>query len=118
MWRRTVNKQVACNACGLYYKLYGIQRPIEMRKDVVYPRNRYSKLSTNTTSGQSENEESAVLSNSYKPFHKNKNNRRRLKSNSRHNFINKKPNDESIDMTYKLSKAIECNHNHNNVRIL
>lgn len=44
MWRRTVNKQVACNACGLYYKLYGVNRPMEMRKDIVYPRNRYSKL--------------------------------------------------------------------------
>lgn len=44
MWRRTANKQVACNACGLYYKLYGVNRPIEMRKDIVYPRNRYSKL--------------------------------------------------------------------------
>lgn len=46
MWRRTANKQVACNACGLYYKLYGVNRPIEMRKDIVYPRNRYSKLVT------------------------------------------------------------------------
>ncbi|KAH9406892.1 Erythroid transcription factor [Tyrophagus putrescentiae] len=44
MWRRTANKQVACNACGLYYKLYGVNRPIEMRKDIVYPRNRYSKM--------------------------------------------------------------------------
>ncbi|OTF69817.1 GATA-binding factor 2-like protein [Euroglyphus maynei] len=44
MWRRTANKQVACNACGLYYKLYGVNRPVEMRKDIVYPRNRYSKL--------------------------------------------------------------------------
>ncbi|KPM06304.1 GATA-binding factor 2-like protein [Sarcoptes scabiei] len=44
MWRRTANKQVACNACGLYYKLYGVNRPLEMRKDIVYPRNRYSKL--------------------------------------------------------------------------
>lgn len=44
MWRRTANKQVACNACGLYYKLYGVNRPIEMRKDIVYPRNRFSKV--------------------------------------------------------------------------
>lgn len=48
MWRRTANKQVACNACGLYYKLYGVNRPLEMRKDIVYPRNRYSKLSSNS----------------------------------------------------------------------
>ncbi|CAG2100836.1 unnamed protein product [Medioppia subpectinata] len=48
MWRRTANKEVACNACGLYYKLYGKYRPIEMRKDVVYPRNRYSKIAVNS----------------------------------------------------------------------
>ncbi|KAH7641535.1 gata transcription factor -like protein [Dermatophagoides farinae] len=51
MWRRTANKQVACNACGLYYKLYGVNRPVEMRKDIVYPRNRYSKLTGNSKTG-------------------------------------------------------------------
>lgn len=54
MWRRTVNKQVACNACGLYHKLYGVSRPIEMRKDVVYPRNRFSKQSGPQTSNTSQ----------------------------------------------------------------
>ncbi|KAH9420221.1 Transcription factor GATA-4 [Dermatophagoides pteronyssinus] len=51
MWRRTANKQVACNACGLYYKLYGVNRPVEMRKDIVYPRNRYSKLTGSSKTG-------------------------------------------------------------------
>lgn len=57
MWRRTANKQVACNACGLYYKLYGVNRPVEMRKDIVYPRNRYSKLTGNSKTG---NKNSAI----------------------------------------------------------
>lgn len=68
MWRRTANKQVACNACGLYYKLYGVNRPIEMRKDIVYPRNRFSKvngvptLTTTTTTSTATGKSSPKMS--------------------------------------------------------
>ncbi|CAG2172950.1 unnamed protein product [Oppiella nova] len=95
MWRRTANKEVACNACGLYYKLYGKYRPIEMRKDVVYPRNRYSKIVANNghlsdeTPGPHTTDDSAVdppvgvtqKSDFYKPFvAKTKKVKRKLKS--------------------------------------
>src|SRR5262245_20689190 len=80
MWRRTANKQVSCNACGLYYKLYGINRPIEMRKDIVYPRNRYSKLVAILPNQVSSNESeiSATIETMYKPY------RSRQKSKTRH----------------------------------
>lgn len=94
MWRRTANKQVACNACGLYYKLYGIQRPIEMRKDIVYPRNRYSKLSiTGQTTSCDHNEVS--------DGHKAKRIRRKLKPNSKFDekeIIEEKPIDYTANV--------------------
>lgn len=65
MWRRTANKQVACNACGLYYKLYGVNRPIEMRKDIVYPRNRYSKLNGQNKNGQTKSQQVAMEMNGH-----------------------------------------------------
>ena len=35
MWRRDKFGSLVCNACGLYIKLYGINRPINMRKDTI-----------------------------------------------------------------------------------
>jgi GATA zinc finger len=35
MWRRDKSGALVCNACGLYIKLYGINRPINMRKDTI-----------------------------------------------------------------------------------
>ena len=35
MWRRDKSGSLVCNACGLYIKLYGINRPIQMRKDTI-----------------------------------------------------------------------------------
>ncbi|CEF61056.1 Zinc finger, GATA-type domain and Zinc finger,NHR/GATA-type domain-containing protein [Strongyloides ratti] len=33
LWRRNAEGHPVCNACGLYYKLHGIQRPLSMKKD-------------------------------------------------------------------------------------
>lgn len=40
MWRRDKSANLVCNACGLYIKLYGVNRPIQMRKDTVRVRRR------------------------------------------------------------------------------
>uniref|UniRef100_A0A914EAY6 GATA-type domain-containing protein n=1 Tax=Acrobeloides nanus TaxID=290746 RepID=A0A914EAY6_9BILA len=41
LWRRyPTNGKPACNACVLYYKLHGTQRPISMKKDGIQSRNR------------------------------------------------------------------------------
>ncbi|KAM7537424.1 hypothetical protein Aperf_G00000072560 [Anoplocephala perfoliata] len=40
LWRRAPEGDVVCNACGLYRKLHGRQRPLTMRKDSIQTRKR------------------------------------------------------------------------------
>lgn len=49
LWRRNQNGDPVCNACGLYYKLHGVNRPLTMKKDGIQTRNRKisSKLKKN-----------------------------------------------------------------------
>ncbi|KAF5400016.1 hypothetical protein PHET_06571 [Paragonimus heterotremus] len=43
LWRRNIDGQPVCNACGLYQKLHGRTRPSSMRKDAIQTRKRKSK---------------------------------------------------------------------------
>ncbi|CAN2389208.1 Transcription factor [Pristimantis euphronides] len=40
LWRRNTNGDPVCNACGLYYKLHNVNRPLTMKKDGIQTRNR------------------------------------------------------------------------------
>ncbi|RKP09056.1 hypothetical protein THASP1DRAFT_6229, partial [Thamnocephalis sphaerospora] len=40
LWRRDLSGNVICNACGLYYKLHGVHRPMTMRRSVIKRRRR------------------------------------------------------------------------------
>ncbi|KII64739.1 Transcription factor BCFI [Thelohanellus kitauei] len=42
LWRRSNTGRVVCNACGLYFKIHGITRPISLKKDVIKTRTRRS----------------------------------------------------------------------------
>ncbi|XP_050737911.1 GATA-binding factor 3-like [Eriocheir sinensis] len=44
LWRRNQNGESVCNACGLYYKLHNVARPLSMKKEGIQTRNR--KLSS------------------------------------------------------------------------
>ncbi|KAI8907921.1 hypothetical protein EDD86DRAFT_191931, partial [Gorgonomyces haynaldii] len=40
LWRKNAIGETLCNACGLFYKLHGVSRPISMKTDVIRKRNR------------------------------------------------------------------------------
>ncbi|XP_018330587.1 GATA-binding factor A-like [Agrilus planipennis] len=43
LWRRNNDGDPVCNACGLYFKLHGVNRPLAMRKDGIQTRKRKPK---------------------------------------------------------------------------
>lgn len=45
IWRRNIRGEMVCNACGLYFKLHGIDRPVTMRRDTIHTRRRRPKAS-------------------------------------------------------------------------
>ncbi|CAB3227568.1 unnamed protein product [Arctia plantaginis] len=45
LWRRNAHGETVCNACGLYYKLHNINRPLAMKKDSIQTRKRKPKNS-------------------------------------------------------------------------
>ncbi|XP_022249933.1 GATA-binding factor 5-B-like [Limulus polyphemus] len=45
LWRRNSSGEPVCNACGLYYKLHGVNRPLAMKKDSIQTRKRKPKTS-------------------------------------------------------------------------
>ncbi|XP_074598033.1 uncharacterized protein LOC141852790 isoform X2 [Brevipalpus obovatus] len=44
LWRRNNEGDPVCNACGLYYKLHNVNRPLAMRKEGIQTRKRKPKL--------------------------------------------------------------------------
>lgn len=40
LWRRNAQGYPLCNACGLFYKLHGVGRPLSLKTDVIKKRNR------------------------------------------------------------------------------
>ncbi|KAH7049977.1 hypothetical protein BKA57DRAFT_461636 [Linnemannia elongata] len=59
LWRKDDAGEILCNACGLYYKLHHIHRPISLKRNVIRRRSRYEGA-TPTTSGSVTNVKPAV----------------------------------------------------------
>ncbi|XP_059487574.1 box A-binding factor-like isoform X4 [Neocloeon triangulifer] len=49
LWRRNTSGDPVCNACGLYFKLHGVNRPLTMKKDNIQTRKRKPKTSSSTS---------------------------------------------------------------------
>ena len=43
IWRRNLRGEMVCNACGLDFKLHGVNRPHSMRRDTIHTRRRRPK---------------------------------------------------------------------------
>ncbi|KAI5693801.1 hypothetical protein M8J75_005967 [Diaphorina citri] len=43
LWRRNNNGEPVCNACGLYFKLHNVNRPLSMKKESIQNRKRKPK---------------------------------------------------------------------------
>uniref|UniRef100_A0A5K3EMD6 GATA-type domain-containing protein n=1 Tax=Mesocestoides corti TaxID=53468 RepID=A0A5K3EMD6_MESCO len=43
LWRRNAEGEPVCNACGLYFKLHRVNRPLSMKKDAIQKRKRGKK---------------------------------------------------------------------------
>ena len=68
LWRRNNDGEPVCNACGLYFKLHGVNRPMAMRKDGIQTRKRKpkqqqkNKEDIKTEGGSSSSSSSSVCS--------------------------------------------------------
>ncbi|VDO14725.1 unnamed protein product [Rodentolepis nana] len=43
LWRRNPDGEPVCNACGLYFKLHKVNRPLSMKKEAIQKRKRGKK---------------------------------------------------------------------------
>ncbi|XP_058822166.1 box A-binding factor-like isoform X2 [Topomyia yanbarensis] len=78
LWRRNQVGEPVCNACGLYYKLHNINRPLTMKKDNIQSRKRKPKGSKNADGA-------AAASSNSKSSSSNSNNNNSSSSNNNNN---------------------------------
>ncbi|XP_055922252.1 uncharacterized protein DDB_G0283357-like isoform X2 [Eupeodes corollae] len=63
LWRRNPNGEPVCNACGLYFKLHSVKRPLTMKKDTIQTRKRKPKGSKAADKSSSSNNNNSKNSN-------------------------------------------------------
>ncbi|KAI9006236.1 hypothetical protein BC832DRAFT_592320 [Gaertneriomyces semiglobifer] len=58
LWRRDPNGDPLCNACGLFWKLHGVKRPLSLKSGVIRKRNRAKPAAGVSTKDSSKNSSS------------------------------------------------------------
>ncbi|KAM4737986.1 GATA-binding factor 3-like isoform 1-T1 [Anableps anableps] len=58
LWRRNAAGEPVCNACGLYYKLHQVQRPLTLKKEEIHTRKRKA---TNQRTGRKRADQSGLI---------------------------------------------------------
>ncbi|XP_069959243.1 uncharacterized protein [Cherax quadricarinatus] len=64
LWRRNSQGDPVCNACGLYFKLHNVNRPLTMKKESIQTRKRKPKKSSDSKSSSSISTSSSTSSSS------------------------------------------------------
>ncbi|XP_042203760.1 GATA-binding factor 5-B-like isoform X3 [Homarus americanus] len=59
LWRRNNNGEPVCNACGLYFKLHGVSRPLTMKKEGPIQTRKRKPKSTSSGSSSSQSHQAA-----------------------------------------------------------
>ncbi|CAG8482726.1 16910_t:CDS:2 [Dentiscutata erythropus] len=71
LWRRDESGNTICNACGLYFKLHNVHRPVTMKRSVIKRRKRVALATSppppTNQSGGSDNEHSSRKSRIHHP---------------------------------------------------
>ncbi|KAJ2499549.1 Sodium- and chloride-dependent GABA transporter 1 [Coemansia sp. RSA 2052] len=54
LWRRDPDGKPLCNACGLFYKLHGVTRPLSLKTNVIKKRNRTAGPKKHSSGGDTQ----------------------------------------------------------------
>ncbi|KAG0252990.1 putative electron transfer flavoprotein subunit [Mortierella polycephala] len=60
LWRRDSGGNTICNACGLYYKLHNVHRPVTMKRAVIKRRKRVNLLASSPSPGNEQGPEQPI----------------------------------------------------------
>lgn len=61
LWRRSIKGEPLCNACGLFWKLHGVNRPLSLKKDTIQRRNRGQNQPKTDVSGDQTKKKNIAL---------------------------------------------------------
>lgn len=111
LWRRDESGNTICNACGLYYKLHNMHRPVSMKRSVIKRRRR---VVVNDQASEEEHEESVSQSEKEtadKPAQESSASPSTANDTSRTAIVRKRKVKDSSEANEKRQKNVRMNSN-------